>query len=97
MRVRIANDCVEHDKIDERKYVFCWRCRPCVPNKPHYFAGKRPAVQTFEDVYWAANLAGAVEAWGRKSYINAEAVAVRLIESGRAEAARTVSEGRAEA
>ena len=74
-----------------RRYVITWRQEE--ERKP----GKRPAVQTFEDVYWAVNLAGAVEAWGRKSYCNAEAVAVRLIESGRAEAARTVSEGRAEA
>ena len=72
-----------------RRYVITWRQEE--ERKP----GKRPAVQTFEDVYWAANLAGAVEAWGRKSYINAEPVAVRLIESGRAEAARTVGERRA--
>ena len=71
------------------RYVITWR--QAEERKP----GKRPAVHTFEDVYWAANLAGAVEAWGRKSYINAEAVAVRLIESGRAEAARTVGERRA--
>ena len=31
--------------FDERKDVFCWRCRPPVPNEPHYFAGKRPAVR----------------------------------------------------
>ena len=73
------------------RYVITWR--QAEERKP----GKRPAVHTFEDVLWASSLAGAGDAWGRKGYINAEPVAVRLIESGRAEAARTVSEGRAEA
>ena len=72
-----------------KRFIVTWRQEET--RKP----GKRPAVHTFEDVYWASSLAGAVDAWGRKSYCNAEAVAVRLIESGRAEAARTVSEGRA--
>lgn len=74
-----------------RRFLITWRQEE--ERKP----GKRPAVRTFDDVYWAVNLAGAVEAWSRKGYCNADAVAVRLVEDGRAEAARTVSEGRAEA
>ncbi len=70
-----------------RRYVITWR--QAEERKP----GKRPAVQTFEDVYWAANLAGAVEAWGRKGYVNAEPVAVRLVDG--ADAVRTVGERRA--
>lgn len=70
-----------------RRYVITWRQEE--ERKP----GKRPAVHTFEDVYWASSLAGAVEAWGRKCYINAEAVAVRLVDG--ADAARTVGERRA--
>ena len=72
-----------------RRYLITWRQEE--ERKPN----KRPAVHTFEDVYWASSLAGAVEAWGRKCYTNAEAVAVRLVDG--ADAARTVSERRADA
>ncbi len=57
-----------------RRYLVTWRQEEA--RKP----GKRPAVHTFEDVFWASSLAGAVDAWGRKGYINAEVVAVRLVE-----------------
>ena len=72
-----------------RRFIITWRQEE--QRKP----GKRPNVQTFEDVIWAANLAGAVEAWGRNCYCNADVVAVRLAENVRAEKARTVGEGRA--
>lgn len=70
-----------------RRYVITWR--QAEERKP----GKRPAVHTFEDVFWASSLAGAVDAWGRKCYVNAEPVAVRLVDG--ADAARTVGERRA--
>lgn len=63
-----------------RRYLVTWQQEE--ERKP----GKRPAVRTFEDVMWSARLAGAVEAWGRKGFCNAEIVAVRLVENGRASA-----------
>ena len=58
-----------------RKYIITWR------QSSERIPGKPSTVQTFEDVYIALTLPLAVGQWQAKCYVNAEIVAVQLVES----------------